>query len=91
MPQRRLSYELRIAIDRCVRSDDRRYGERLVRLVEANPRGVWSSHVQHNLGVSRRTWLVAFAARNSLRVAATLKPLVREEREDGSQAHEALG
>lgn len=61
MPQRRLSYELRIAIDRCMRSDDRRYGDRLRSLLDDNPRGVWSSHVQHNLGGARRAWLAEFA------------------------------
>ena len=60
IPQRRLAYELRIAIDRCIRSPgDARFMDRLVSLVDENPRGVWSTHVQHNLGVTRRSWLVA--------------------------------
>lgn len=63
LPQRILAYELRIAIDRCMRSSDQRFVERLQRLVGDNPRGVWSSHVQHNLGVARRAWLARHVAR----------------------------
>lgn len=57
LPQRRLAYELRIAIDRAMRSPQPRHINKLLHLLAANPRGVQSSHVQHNLGVARRAYV----------------------------------
>lgn len=57
LPQRQLAQELRFAID-----DARRSGRttQLARLLEDNPRGVRSTHVQYALGQDRRRWLEAF-------------------------------
>jgi hypothetical protein len=94
IPQRRLAYELRIAIDRCMRQPgERRFRDRLMRLIEENSDGVWSSHVQHNLGVTRRTWVDANIARPASRVVATpglVRRFVEEVAEDGPQADQAV-
>jgi hypothetical protein len=60
LPQRRLAYELRIAIDRAVRSPQPRFIDKVVKLVQENPRGMKSQHVLHNLGVGRREALAQF-------------------------------
>lgn len=63
LPQRQLVYELRVAIDRVMRSPgDKRFEKALLRMIEANPKGTWSSHVQYNLGATRREWLRCFIA-----------------------------
>lgn len=56
--QERLVYELRVAIDRCVRRPwDTQAQGALRRLLAANPRSARSSHVTYNLGRTRVAWL----------------------------------
>ena len=59
--QRQLVYELKHAIDRCMRRPwDRAAHERLDTLIDDNPRSFHSTHVLHNIGLSRRRWLTAY-------------------------------
>jgi hypothetical protein len=62
LPQRKLAYELRIAIDRAMRSPQPRFLRKVTQLVEENPRGAGSRHVTHNLGRGRRAYLARLAA-----------------------------
>ena len=59
MSQRRLVYELKIAIDRAIRMPQPRYMEAVLRLVDRDPHAAASTHVRYNLGVARRTWVDA--------------------------------
>lgn len=63
LSQERLVYELRVAIDRCVRRPwDTRARGALRRLLADNPRSATSTHVTYNLGKTRAGWLRQFAA-----------------------------
>lgn len=63
LSQERLVYELRVAIDRCVRRPwDTRARGALRRLLADNPRSATSTHVTYNLGKARAGWLRQFAA-----------------------------
>ena len=49
--------ELRIAIDRAMRSPQPRWLKAVAALVHENPRGWESSHVRHNVGEARRAFV----------------------------------
>jgi len=57
LTQRELLNELRVAVDRAMRDPQPRWVEAVVTLRRDNPRGMRSSHITHNLGEPRRTWL----------------------------------
>lgn len=61
LTQRELAYRLRIAIDRAMRDPQPRWLSAVEKLLVANPRGISSAHVTHNLGEARRAWLRAHA------------------------------
>lgn len=59
LPQRELVLELRFQIDhaRAVPRDAEACRRRVRRLIDDNPAGFASSHVQHNIGKERMEWL----------------------------------
>lgn len=64
LSQRRLVYELRVAIDRVrnaqTASTHTSALKEVERLVDQNPSSVQSRFVIHNLGAARRAWLADF-------------------------------
>lgn len=76
LTQRQLNHELRRLIDLCRFWNGSRLGAgyvvKLEAMVDAHPRGVASSHVQHNLGRSRRDWLEPMRLASVARGAAPL-------------------
>lgn len=62
LPQRKLAVELRIAIDRAMRSPQQRWYEAIAKLIYENPNGWGSSHVTHNVGEARRAFVAQLLA-----------------------------
>ena len=61
--QRILVYELRHAIDRCMKRPwDTVARQHLDTLIEQNPRSTFSTHVLYNIGMARREWLLLYTA-----------------------------
>lgn len=73
LPQRKLAYELRIAVDRAMRSPQPRFVRRVRQLVEENPKGMKSRHVTHNLGVARRAYVARLVASQDGRSLAAVE------------------
>ena len=57
MPQKELLLRLRAAIDTATQYPTQEHTDKAVKLAVDHPRGMRSSHVSHNLGVSRWEWL----------------------------------
>lgn len=62
MPQRILLLELKAAIDTAIRTNK---WDRVDVLVSDNAQAMESSHIRHNLGARRRTWLADRARRGA--------------------------
>ena len=74
LSQRMLVYELKHAIDRCVRRPwDAMARRHLEDVVRGNPHGVRSRHVLYNIGRGRREWLAAASLRESPRGEKSLR------------------
>lgn len=57
MPQKELLYRLRAAIDTARAYPTRPNIDKAVQMAVDHPRAMRSSHISHNLGVTRWTWL----------------------------------
>jgi len=73
VPQRQLVYQLALAIDTCILAQRKGHAMSrslydLNRIIEANPRSSFSTHVLHNIGARRSRWLLAARAAGALPV-----------------------
>lgn len=62
LPQRRLVFELKVAIDRADRTGRQQDIDYAIRLASTNVSAMRTKYVRHNIGKARLIWLAGYVA-----------------------------